>query len=401
MKAYLPGTSATIWIGMLPFVVAIGMSVSPAYANDWPNEQVYGKAMNYVVWIRTNHNSGSGTFLSGEIYRSQRVGIVATNAHVVKDEERVEVFFPVFSTEDNAWKTDRAWYLKNARTLSHRGYFTIGQVILKSEEFDIAIVEIFNFPGEPRTINLDPNRTCDQFVRGEPMHILGNPVGRELWRWAGGHFVECAPSKKISVWDVDTEVLIAATGAGGHSGGPVFDKTGAFVGIHRASNKDTRAWTVTAEAIEFGLNFSFPLEVFVIRNELNRSVPYSLSYRDEHLAGSPEDDELHRNTGTLPARSRSGFLFVYSSDILMEIGTTGVPVSYSLNAVPNRSLPIVFFRETNPNRKFMVREYQVRKRGSGLQMVDAGVRRYSLNQTDIKFRMFRHGDSDVIDGVSP
>lgn len=172
-------------------------------------DQLLEKVLQSVIWIRTpNGGEASGVLIS------KSLGLAVTNAHVTKSNERINIYFPSRDSEGNLI-SDREFYTnkKHSDVLMRLGYSTSGRVIAENAKTDLAIVSLDGVPQTAREIDLDLmypfHYTMDI---GEPIYILGNPAGRELWRPEAGHFKGYAKTKNA--------IQITASVYFGNSGGP-------------------------------------------------------------------------------------------------------------------------------------------------------------------------------------
>ena len=368
-------------------VIMIPASVSPVFA-QWPNEEVYTGAVKNTVWIKTDQGYGSGVFLGGKVILSEKIGIVATNKHVIDGSNRVEVIFPFLSRKSNKWKSDRSWYDKNKEFLSEIGYHTDGQVVLESDDYDLAIVEIYNFPERMPEIHI-PTLECEEFSKGEPMHILGNPKGRELWRWTAGHFVGCDSPNQEFFNMISKTMYIAATVSPGNSGGPVFDQRGRLVGIVKARDGETRVHAIPIEVLIQGLSFAGYVEYLVIDNRTNLDVTY--------IFESKEDDErlkekIYTYNGKIESGNSVVFAFFYAEDINIRLSDDSI---YSLDAFPNLAFSISVLEMSENNREIRAMKYILEKNGSRLKMYSSRVHRYSIDmfENQLELRSLKRGET--------
>ena len=219
---------------LLLFVLMFTL-VGTAMAQEPTNRKIYGEAIRSVAWIVNGKYQGSGFLLNKDLR------FVVTNAHVVTDSERVDVFFPVTDRKGNVIQ-DREYYLKYREPLEAQGFYSSGRVIRKDEKNDLALVQVDWIPHDIREI--DELRVCSDAMDSNEkrVHILGNPVGDPgewpLWRWSSGHLHKCGNT-------IDVESTIFP----GNSGGPVLDNEGRLVGIIVKSQQHMKAEAVPAERL--------------------------------------------------------------------------------------------------------------------------------------------------------
>ena len=281
------------------------------------------------------------------------------------------------------------WYEENKKILSELGYYARGQVVLESEEYDLAIVEIGNFPGETHEIN-QVHLTCRDFSKGEPMHILGSPRGKDLWRWIAGQFVGCERPRRELLASVSRTMYIAATVHPGNSGGPVFDGRGRFAGIVMSRAGETRVYAVPVEALVQGLYFARRSNLIVMTNEENHDVSYVLSWK--------EGDDVHRYRGIIGRGSRNAFNFYNASNIRIKVSETENSGFYSLESFTNIVYSMSILEPVdNSDREFRVKEYNLKEDRSQLKIFDSGINTYSMDEIENGMEIFAFMKGKVYD----
>ena len=216
---------------VLLLLVLIFTLVGAARAQEPTNRKIYGEAIRSVAWIVNGKYQGSGFLLNKDLR------FVVTNAHVVTDSERVDVFFPVTDRKGNVIE-ERNYYRKYREPLEAQGFYSSGRVIRKDEKNDLALVQVDWIPHDIREI--DELKVCSDAMDSNEkrVHILGNPGGLPLWRWSSGHLHKCGNT-------IDVESNISP----GNSGGPVLDNEGRLVGIVVKSQQHMKAEAVPAERL--------------------------------------------------------------------------------------------------------------------------------------------------------
>ena len=238
-----------------------------SHAQNIPADQIYAEAMHSVVWINHTDNAyqGSGVLID----KDKR--FVVTNEHVTKGAEWVEVFFPVPDL-DGTLIQSRDYYEMNYEFLERLGYATSGRVIAEDVTRDLAIVELTGLPATAREIRHDFNPLLPLTPRiGETVHILGNPVARDLWRWTPGLYQGLDAG-----W-----LFLNANVLGGNSGGPVLNAQGMLIGIISLGDNAVNAWAVRAEHIETLLNTVQPVHTFKITNGSAFKLTYHVKWSND------------------------------------------------------------------------------------------------------------------------
>ena len=201
-----------------------------------PVDQLYEQSMQSVVWIENLDNSSTG---SGVLIDKDRK-LVVTNEHVIEGAEFVFISFPVTGT-DGELIGDREYYDTNWLRLALNGKGTWARVIAQDADRDLAILQLDFLPTNSRAIPHDFTTDLSRNVsRNEVVHILGNPGGRDLWRWTLGLF-EADNGKWINI---DADVYQ------GNSGGPVLNGRGELIGIITLSDLRKKTWAVPARDVK-------------------------------------------------------------------------------------------------------------------------------------------------------
>jgi len=154
--------------------------------------EVFRKAQGWVVRVGTENGLGAAVIVSSS-------GLVATNAHVVRqaDEVRLEAF------DGNRFP---------------------GRVVLVNQEQDLALIQMATkgqfWPAPVFRSGLLPPIGSDVFVIGHPLG-LGWSLTRGI---ISGYRRTAAPAR---LWMIQTDAAISP----GNSGGPLLDRNGILVGI--------------------------------------------------------------------------------------------------------------------------------------------------------------------------
>ena len=196
----------------------------PQPIRELQEDLIYTKAIRSVMWIVTNEGQASGVLIDKEL------GLTATNEHVTKGNIWVDVFFPVRDRNDKFIDKRHFYADKRNRVILYQlGYYTRGRVVAEDPDTDLVIVELDGLPETAREIDYDYSVPAYLFMNvDDPVYILGNPGGRDLWRPKAGHFQKFNKSEGLH---------IRADAYFGNSGGPVFNKNGVLLGILSRTNE--------------------------------------------------------------------------------------------------------------------------------------------------------------------
>ena len=261
----------------------------PQPIRELREDPTYIKTIRSVMWIVTNEGQASGVLIDKELKRA------VTNEHVTKNSVWVDVFFPVHNRNQKLiskrhFYTDR----RNRVALYQLGYYTRGRVVAEDPYTDLAIVELDGLPETAREIDHNFSASTYRFMNvDEPVYILGNPGGRDLWRPKAGHF---------QGFD-GNELHIKADAYFGNSGGPVFNKQGALLGIIARTNLDTMdTKAVPTWSIKNLLDTLKERHIFSIKNNTNLHVDYQYKWTASSdwkpLSIEPDSVWNHWHTGS-------------------------------------------------------------------------------------------------------
>lgn len=216
-------------------------------------DPIYTKSIRSVMWIVTNDGQASGVLIN------KGLRLAVTNEHVTKGNVWVDVFFPVRDRNDKLI-SNRKFYAdsRNRGILYQLGYYTRGRVVAENSHTDLAIVELDAIPETSREIDHDFDyHVYRDMNRNDPVDILGNPGGRDLWRWKAGRFQTNEGSR----------LHIMADTFGGNSGGPVLNKHGVLIGIHSSSDKLMNAYAIPSKFVKDLLDTLEDRHIFSIKND--------------------------------------------------------------------------------------------------------------------------------------
>jgi hypothetical protein len=238
----------------------------PQHVRELRKDPTYIKTIRSVMWIVTDEGQASGVLIDKELK------LAVTNEHVTKKNVWVDVFFPLHNRNQKLI-SKRHFYAdrRNRAVLYQLGYYTRGRVVARDPDMDLAIVELDGLPEIAREIDSNFSKPPYLFMNvDEPVYILGNPGGRDLWRPKAGHFQKFKKNEGLH---------IRADAYFGNSGGPVFNKEGVLLGILARTDLDTMdTWAVPAKSIEVLRDTLKEKHVFSIKNPTDFDVPYQYKW---------------------------------------------------------------------------------------------------------------------------
>jgi serine protease Do len=176
------------------------------------NENVYDSAVQSTVYIVSPESAGSGVLVD----RERR--LVITNHHVVGDNAKVTVFFPIVL--QGRIECDSEYYHR------HIGRYGIeGKVLATDPQRDLAVIELAALPDTVKA--LEPGRPARP---GQIVHSIGNPDSSDaMWVYTAG-YVRANYYKRIDANRMQV-VETSSPVNPGDSGGPILDDSGKLVGL--------------------------------------------------------------------------------------------------------------------------------------------------------------------------
>jgi S1-C subfamily serine protease len=198
------------------------------------------------VWVRAE-NDGAG---AGFVVDAKRKWIL-TCRHVVGDRDRADVFFAWH--RDGKLVTDKSQYLGNRNLLRERGLLVTGKVLKKSDDADLAILELDSLPDTARELKL-----ASAPVRlGDPLRVIGHRLDLDtLFNFTTGPVRQTGPLANGYFWRGKKLAAGADAILGqlpieeGDSGGPVLDARGEVVGMASALRRQVPTAAVAISAME-------------------------------------------------------------------------------------------------------------------------------------------------------
>ncbi len=198
------------------------------------NEQVYETGLKSTVWIITKTGRGSGVLVDTE------KRLVVTNHHVVDEQEKVVVYFPVF--RDGRLIAEKEKYEEG--NFEH----AISAKIIRSDaKRDLAILKLERIPPGTTAIVLGEPATP-----GQEIHSIGNPGDIDaLWVYSYGrvrarYYRKFQSSQARQFQALDNQIPINP----GDSGGPVLNNEGQLVGINQGARLNVNLVSISVDISE-------------------------------------------------------------------------------------------------------------------------------------------------------
>lgn len=197
----------------------------PLAAQD-AGSTVYKKVVPSVVWIHTHTRTGDFTG-SGTLIDADR-RLVLTNYHVVQDEPRVSLNFPVF--RDGQPIAEKKYYTDRARSLAIGG-----RVVARDKRADLALVQLDRLPEGKKAVPL----AAKSAEPGMSVQSIGNTGKSDaLWGYVPGKVRQVynkewkadLGNKRILTFKAKVVETDSATNPG-DSGGPLVNDQGELVGV--------------------------------------------------------------------------------------------------------------------------------------------------------------------------
>lgn len=205
----------------------LALVLAPLVASAEEPDALYQKCVRGVVWIENPLADGKTIATGSGFLVDRNKGFIVTNYHVTAGRTAMHVYFPVRS--QGKLVTDRGYYQKNRTALHGIKHYYYARVVAADPQKDLAILYVGRIPDAATVLPIastDPDPA-------EPLHLIGNPAGRDLWRWC--------PAIKPAIADfaynfngqaVSFKAIHVYSGSfGGNSGGPLLNEDGEVAGV--------------------------------------------------------------------------------------------------------------------------------------------------------------------------
>jgi S1-C subfamily serine protease len=236
---------------MLGLAVGSVFIFDAARADTDAGEKAYQTTLKGTAWIVVPRPGPSPTQRlvstgSGVLIDSTH-RLVVTNFHVVGNENKVFVLFPIMRKGRPVAESSEYWnQLKNDQAIR-------GEVIARDTRRDLAIVRLASLP--PGTVPLRLAR--EGASPGQRVHSVGNP-GRSgaLWLYTSGtvrqvYHKHWQIKEREKIYSLDAEVVETQSPTNpGDSGGPLVNDRGELVGITQGHAVDAQLLSLFIDVSE-------------------------------------------------------------------------------------------------------------------------------------------------------
>jgi len=164
-----------------------------------------------VVFIETVSPPGHGT---GALISND--GLIFTNAHVVGDSKKVNIYFKP----------------KNANKYSRKDFLT-GVVVNNNKTVDLALIKLTRNPVGIKPLNL---ANPSSIKVGQDVHAIGHPGNFAQWTYTRGYIGQILNNHEWLIDGVNfkakTIIQSQTPIMGGNSGGPLLNDDGLIIGVN-------------------------------------------------------------------------------------------------------------------------------------------------------------------------
>lgn len=246
--------------------------------------QVYQKVLHSCVWIHSPRGEGKIATGTGTLIDKPN-RLVLTNYHVVGDNDRCTVLFPVFQKDRVV--AERDYYRDRVRSLGIRA-----RVVARDRKRDLAVIQMEELPANAEALPLAPKGASP----GQSVQSIGNPgVSGALWVYTPGKVRQVYFKRwraKLGNETVNFEAEVVETDSAtnqGDSGGPLVDNKAQLVGVTQGGSLDGRLVSTFIDLSEVKLF----LATKEIRDIMTRTSPpprktNRLAVKDDGSFFSPE-----------------------------------------------------------------------------------------------------------------
>jgi S1-C subfamily serine protease len=225
------------WWGAILALIPITAAAQNTKKSDISDsgEKVYDRAIHSAVWILVPLGGPRASTGSGSLIDLSR-RLILTNYHVVKENERAFVHFPIF---------------EKGKPVAERQAYPInkglpGKVVARDSRRDLALIQLeVPLPPEAKVMKL----AKDSPSPGQRVHSIGNPgASGALWLYTEGSVRQVYRKQfrtgKEGEGFIDVDARIVETQSpinAGDSGGPVVNDKGELVAVVQGHLSDAQA----------------------------------------------------------------------------------------------------------------------------------------------------------------
>jgi tetratricopeptide (TPR) repeat protein len=197
----------------------LGLARSEAAKSKLSAKEIYAETLRGTALVLVERQ-GKVVLGTGWVVDQAR-RLLVTNHHVVGNEEKVQVMFPLY--RNRRVISDRDHHFKHGRRIPAR-------VLDSDPTRDLAIIQLESLPGGVAALKL----AADSPHPGEHLHSVGNPgASAAFWVYTEGS-VRQVVRRKMTVAGqfIDTLVVVTSSPINpGDSGGPVVNDDGELVAV--------------------------------------------------------------------------------------------------------------------------------------------------------------------------
>ena len=287
-------------------IPAVALVAAPAPAQEPAGgAKVYQQAIPSVAWVHSTRTNGLATGSGSLVDRDKR--LVLTNYHVVGENPKTTVFFPVY--RDGQPIPERQYYSDRAKRLG-----TPGRVVAVDKTADLALIEVEKVPDDAKGIPL----AAASPGPGDAVHSLGN-AGKSgaLWGYVRGtvrqvyHKKWQAQLEKGHVATFNAKVIETDSPTNpGDSGGPLLNDRGELVGV-------TQGGATNAQLVSFFVDLSEVKRVLAKRAAGGDAPTAGGARRDKPLTVT-DNAKLFSSAAVKTADAAIADLFKQGADVLIE-----------------------------------------------------------------------------------
>jgi hypothetical protein len=233
---------------LLVFVVLACLGLPARAQADDVGTTVYRKVLKSVVWIHSSRGGGKLATGSGSLL-DRRHRLVLTNYHVVGDNDRATVIFPIY--QKGKLVAERDSYLERIRRDGIRG-----RVVARDRRCDLALIQLEDLPEGVEALPLAPNSVSP----GQSVQSIGNPGGSgALWVYTPGrvrqvYFKKWKSDLEGRIVNFEAEVVETDSATNpGDSGGPLVNDQAQLVGVTQGGARNAQLLSTFIDVSEVKL----------------------------------------------------------------------------------------------------------------------------------------------------